>query len=454
MRTVLRTIREDGGFSATWTAITAFLLVGMAALAVDVSGFYREAAFEQSAADMTCLAGVRDLPQSPSNALDHAVAIAKQNWPEMSAVSASIVAQTATLDDGNGNVVTMVAGYGGDLTKMAVTLTQQAPTQFGKVLGATSAQVTQEAYCKVQGLKLGDLPFGALPGGFQGILQVENPCDTGNCRPLELPRADWAGQGEWFIRNVAIGAEAQLDPNKWETDPLNMTTCAVGSGPCTIVNQDQGVSSGQLSDGLVRGSVTAGVSGRLADTSVATRTFVSLGGRTLDGDYPPQMLQVNPDPGVPMAFASFTGVTDPGALSAMAPPDKFDAEVHADATVPQSWVDVDKTHHIYYNDTIGKCDSPRFARIPIVAQIDWQPGEVVNLPGGNSDPVKVVGFYTVALEHPIVPGDFKNPSDALKTLSAEAVWFGDNANCIGPGGTVKPYEEGDAKVLRLVDQNA
>ena len=108
--------KDDRGFSAIWTAITAFLLVGVAALAVDVSGFYREATFEQSAADMTCLAGVRDLPQSPDDALDHAVAIAQQNWSQMAAVPASIdaVAKTATLNDGNGSSVTIVAGYGGD----------------------------------------------------------------------------------------------------------------------------------------------------------------------------------------------------------------------------------------------------------------------------------------------------------------------------------------------------
>ena len=172
MRRILQT---DHGFSAIWTAITLFFVVGVSALAVDVSGFYREATAEQSAADMTCLAGVRDLPQSPSDALDHAVGIAKQNWPEMAGETAAIdlTAGTAVLDNGNGDAVTIVAGYGGDPTKMAVTVTQRTPTQFGKVIGADNVQVTQEAYCKVQGLHIGDLPFGAVPGGdFDGELQT------------------------------------------------------------------------------------------------------------------------------------------------------------------------------------------------------------------------------------------------------------------------------------------
>jgi hypothetical protein len=168
------------------------------------------------------------------------------------------------------------------------------------------------------------------------------------------------------------------------------------------------------------------------------------------------VLQVSPDPGNPIPpFPGFLGEAG-SALDGSPTPTKFDPEVHADASaVPaEDWDDVEKTHHIYYNHTIGKCNSPRFARIPIIAQIDWYPGEVVNLPGGNSDPVKVVGFYNVLLEHPIEPADFKNPSDSLKTLSAKAVWFGDDANCIGTGGTVKPYEAGDIKVIRLVDQSA
>jgi hypothetical protein len=427
----------------------------VSALAVDVSGFYREATAEQSAADMTCLAGVRDLPQSPSDALDHAVGIARQNWSEVETAPAAIDyfgTKTAVLDNGIGDVVTIVAGYGGDPTKMAVTVSQRTPTQFGKVLGADNVQVTQEAYCKVHGLKLGDLPFGATPGGFDGILQMANPCDTGNCRPLDLPRADISGSGNRFIRNVAIGAQAELNPVKGAVDPSMLVTCAVGSGPCTIVDQNQGVSTGQLSDGLVRGG--AGVAGRLDNTSVATRTFSSISGRVLDGDYPPQVLQVDPDPGVFPVFASFTGMTGSALNSLASPPAKFDADVHADAMVPQGWLDIDKTNHMYYDSTIGKCNSPRFARIPIIAQVTWGPGVVVNLPGGNSDPVKVVGFYTVVLEHPIVTGDFKNPSDSLKTVSARAVWFGDNANCIGTGGEVKPYEPGDAKVLRLVDESA
>ena len=441
--TIMRRLsREEAGFSAIWTAITLFFVVGVSALAVDVSGFYREATFEQSAADMTCLAGVRDLPQSTTNALNNAVAIAKQNWTEMAVLPAAIdvTAKTATLADGNGNSITIVAGYGGDPTKMAVTVSQAAPTQFGKVLGADSAQVTQQAYCKVQGLKLGDLPFGAVPGGaFDGDLQKPNPCDTGNCRPLEIPRNDGTGASYWFIRNTAIGGDAKLTPGL--NPPI---TCAPFSGPCNVVDQDQGVSAGQLSDGIARGSNSASVDGRLQFPSTST-VFTSLGGRVLDGDSPEEIL--DPD------YPSFSGKTG-SALSSVPQPPAFDPQVHADVTLGQTWADIDKTNHVYFNETVAKCESPRLGRIPIIAQVGWSPGDTVNLPNGNSDPVEIIGFYLVLLDDPNGPSDFANPSDSLKTLSAKVLWLGPNASCSGTGGTVKPYENGDSKVIRLVDQNA
>ncbi len=437
----MRSLRPgEAGFSAIWTAITAFFIMGVAAIAVDVSGFYREARFEQSAADMTCLAGVRELPQNVTAGLDAAVGVAKQNWPKLAPVAPdTTVPDTAVLDDGQGNSVSIVARYNGDPTKMAVTVSQRTPTKFGKVLGARSAQITQVAYCKTFGLKLGDLPFGSVPGGlFDGVLQEDNPCNTGNCRPLELPRTDIAGSGNWFVRNVAIGAELDLLANKTNVD---LVTCAVGSGPCSIVDQDQGVSSGQLSDGLARGG--AGVDGRLENPKTPN-TFPSLAGRILDGDSPADVL--DPD------LANGASVE---ALSAVmpAPADiAWDPQVHGDMTAVMGGPDAAK--HLYFDGVIHKCQSPRFARIPIIAQTTWLPGDPVALPGGNSDPVKVVGFYLVILTDPNEPTDFQNPSDALKTTSAVAVWLGGNASCTGTGGQVKPYEQGDAKVFRLVDENA
>ena len=106
--------------------------------------------------------------------------------------------------------------------------------------------------------------------------------------------------------------------------------------------------------------------------------------------------------------------------------------------------------HLYYNGVVGKCDSPRLASIPIVANLDWVPGEPVSLPNGNSDPVKVVGSFWVIIDDPNGPEDFKNPSDTIKTASSWILWFGPDVDCLGPNGQIHPFEPGDAKVTRLV----
>ncbi|MDH3398089.1 MAG: hypothetical protein OEM81_09695, partial [Acidimicrobiia bacterium] len=165
----------------------------------------------------------------------------------------------------------------------------------------------------------------------------------------------------------------------------------------------------------------------------------SLGGRILDGDAPEEIL----DPDYPM----FSGVTG-APLGGLGQPPGWDTDLHG------LWPPADLDSNYYYNGTIAKCDSPRLGRIPIIAQVDWGPGQPLNLPGGNSDPVKVVGFYLVALFDPNESSDFLNPSDSLKNLSGKVLWLGPDASCSGTGGQVKPYQPGDVKVIRLVDQNA
>ena len=200
-------------------------------------------------------------------------------------------------------------------------------------------------------------------------------CDNGNCRPLELPREDGSGAGVWFIRNVAIGGQAQLFPVKAPVPPASLTVCAPFSGPCTIVNQDQGVSTGQLSDGIARGSGSAGVDGRF-ENPVTSHTFNSLAGRILDGDTPEEILDPDYVLGDPLTFSGLKGL----ALSGSPQPAGWDPEVHG------PWEPLDLVRHYYYNGTIAKCDSPRLGRIPIIAQVDWGPGDPAQPAGRQQRP--------------------------------------------------------------------
>lgn len=440
------TRENERGFAAIWTAMLLFFLIGATALAVDVSGFYRDARFDQRTADLTCLAGVRDLPGPTAGALATAVEYAQANWDVVAPLSDSGSGDQAVLDDGAGNIVTITAGVGGDSAKMQVEVSKRSRTFFARVLNATSVQVKQLATCKSFGRGLGDLPFGAVPGSFDGILQTKNPCDTGNCRALDLPRSDSNGSGKWFIRNVALGSELTLVPHLAAIpQPADPTlVCSATNTTCSVIDQNQGVSAGQLSDGLVRGSNSAAVDGRL-ENPVTSTTVTTPGGRVIDADsYLDILRSGSEDPPVLVDLANFP----------QAPPDWLDQQ-----PVMGAWPDFangaiypGQERHLYYDGVVAKCDSPRLASVPIIANLDWEPGNAVALPNGNSDPVKVVGSLLVIIDDPNDAGDFKN-SDSIKTASSWILWLGPDAGCAGPNGQIGPFEPGDAKVTRLVDNN-
>lgn len=137
-----------------------------------------------------------------------------------------------------------------------------------------------------------------------------------------------------------------------------------------------------------------------------------------------------------------------GASNFPAQPAAWDSDVHGTfPTAPNTG------SHIYFNDGIRNCASPRFVKIPIIAELDWASGPA-NLPPGNSDPVKIIGFYDAIITDPNETSDFKNPSDVLKTANVQVVWFGPDAHCVGPTGSTLPYTTGSIKTWRLVDQAA
>ncbi len=409
----------ERGATALIVAFALLFLLGSAALAVDVSGFYVDARTDQTTADLACLAGVAELPDDAA-ALNLAATYAQLNWPAMSgATLTTLTAQSAMLDDGNGNTVLLETRYGGQPDTMRITVSEVSETRFGRVLGADSVQVTQEATCS-QGAFAGTAvqPFGAAPG-WDGTLQVQNPCDTGNCRPLDIPRSDVNGSGNQFIRNVALGADRELAA-------MNTTVCTDTTPVCGIVDQNQGVSAGQLADGMLREG--AGVLGRLRDTSVAdTPLWLSPGGRLLDAD----------------SVDTILGGSKV-ALDSVAKPAGWIDEVHGTFPPANAW---------YVNGIIGKCTSPRLVKIPIIAQVGWNPGNPIVLPNGNSDPVQVIGFFDAVIVDPNENADLKNgASDNLKTASAEIWWPGPDAQCT-IGSKVMPWSEvtDGYSIVKLVD---
>lgn len=428
----MKTNSNERGFAAIWVAITLLFLMASAALAVDVAGFYETARTDQISADLACLAGVPHLPESAATARSAAAENVQRNFPSLAAATATTVGSTLTLTDGSGSTAVITTPVGSDNAKMQVVITETDPATFGRAIGASQVPVTQQAFCKVFSGSGADLPFGAIPdGGFDGVLQIANPCDQGNCRPLDVPRDDVNGSGNQFIRNVAIGSQRQLVPFKNPIPPGVAVTCTASTPQCSVLNQNQGVSNGQLSDGVVREG--AGVIGRLQNTSTSAETWQSPRGRTLDGDEPDDIL----GPGIVTGSSNFP----------MQPPG-WDTDVHGPFAATPNGATM-----IWYDDVIQNCASPRLARIPIIAQLGWSPGAALDLPPGNQDPVKVIGFYSIIIGDPSAASDLSN-SDSLNTLSAVVVWYGPNARCVGPSGSTTPFTTGSFKSYRLVDANA
>ncbi|MGH8929013.1 MAG: hypothetical protein ACRDWH_11720 [Acidimicrobiia bacterium] len=423
----MNTKDREGGFSAIWVAICLFFLMGSAALAVDVSGFYETARTDQTTADLACLAGVPFLPENASAARAAAAENVQRNFPSLATATPTALGGTMTLSDGGGNFALITTPVGSDANKMQVTITETDPATFSRVIGFTSVPVTQLAYCKVFAGGSGDVPFGGMPGGWDGQLQDNNPCgsNSGNCGRLYIPRDDVNGAGPQTEENIASGLDRELTPPLW---PALVNCASISAGQdCNVVQTNTGVNAAALGQGFRR---------RLQDTAGASQTF-SYGGSQYNADTMAQIIGANPTP----------------LTSLSSPPAGWQEWIHG------IWGTADVSNHYYWNDVIAKCDSPRLISFPIVSSdMTWSAATYVSgtpfptWPNGNKD-MLVVGLYTGILANPNGPEDFMG-SGNLKEADAQIMWFGPDARCVGPNGSTTEFTTGSIKTWRLVDANA
>lgn len=419
----MRVRDDDRGVVVLWVAALLLFFMGMAALAVDASGFFEDARFEQTVADLSCLAGVRELPEDAPTARLKAADFVRANWSAFSPLPLPAVGSNPVVwGDGAGNQVVITTAAGGDPTKMAVEVTQEAKASFGRVLGIDTVSIRQEATCQVLGLASGSLPFGVLPGTYNGGLQAPNPCgqNSGNCGQVFIKRLDGTtGTGPTFIANLAEGSDRELFASWGPGDPrIHCTTSS--SVACSVIETDTGVSANHLSEGMVR---------RLEKTQGSDCTFPAAG-TWLDCDSLSQVLGGSPSP-----------------LSSR--PAEWHEGVHG------PWPPSNPGVHYYYDGVVAKCGSPRLGSVPIISSdLDydpnaWSPGDPYpEWPNGSKD-VKVLGGYFIYLDEPNDPGDFSG-GGKIKSATAKVVWLGPDASCVGPNSPTKPFETGDAKVIRLV----
>lgn len=123
-------------------AILIPIMLGVVALAVDISTFDWTWARMQSAADAAVLAGASNLPTSPSRAIATATAYAQTDGMLASEVSTPTVAA--------------------DNLSMSITLSRSVPYYFGRVLGLTTSPVvvTATAGLLTTGSVTGAMPIG------------------------------------------------------------------------------------------------------------------------------------------------------------------------------------------------------------------------------------------------------------------------------------------------------
>ena len=179
------TVTDERGASALLVAGAMVFILGAAALAVDTSSFYEDARSSQTTADLTCLAGVTELPNTTA-AITAAADIARLNWPEKTLSAPSISGTTGLMSDGAGNTVTITANHGGDPNSMSVVVSERAESDFAGVLGTSSVNVVQDAVCRAGEATSGNgiMPLGALGGSFSGDLFDCASKVTGNCGAL------------------------------------------------------------------------------------------------------------------------------------------------------------------------------------------------------------------------------------------------------------------------------
>lgn len=136
---------REGGYVAVMTALLLFILMGLAAFAVDVGHWYQVGQREQAAADAAAMAGVTYLPADSPSAFSAALNYSKVNG----------------FQNGVSNT-TVTPGLDGLPTRLRVTVTQSVPNFFGSLLGIPSTKVTRTAVADYAE----PVPMGSPCNGF------------------------------------------------------------------------------------------------------------------------------------------------------------------------------------------------------------------------------------------------------------------------------------------------
>ncbi len=407
------TQRTERGASALLVAGALMFIFGAAALAVDASSLYEDARSNQTVADMACLAGLAELPDT--NAAIYAAAeIADLNWVASSFGTPTVFGTTGVATDGSGNVLTIEASHNGSPDAMSVEVNEVADTDFAAVVGADSVAVTQHAVCGLTKATAAKnvMPLGALAGTFSGDLFDCVAKVTGNCGAL-APVGSGANAWRDAFEN---GADVDMQKHHGTWTATDADTGIAGT-ECTT--PDQTCNAMETETGNMTGPFNQGMANLLSQIAGAD----CVQGGDFNCDSMAQVLG-----GSAGTLASHWASSPPADFAGYVAPNGWQTSLYGTYNSA-------KNNQYYYNGTGIKCDSPRLATIPIVDHehnnyYHWDLGDPnSSWPNGNKM-MKVIGFYTVYIREPANRSDVGNGGgNGLNQIVADVVWFGLEATC-------------------------
>jgi len=125
-------LRQESGQALVLAAASMVVILGMAAMAIDVGMFLQERRDLQNAADAAALAGAQELPYAPAGAVADATAWAEQNGIAVGELEGVTVSTTYATDD-----------------TITVQVKRDVPWVFARVLGRGSDTVRADASARV-----------------------------------------------------------------------------------------------------------------------------------------------------------------------------------------------------------------------------------------------------------------------------------------------------------------
>ncbi|HSB37683.1 MAG TPA: pilus assembly protein TadG-related protein [Gaiellaceae bacterium] len=207
--------RSDRGQATVLTLVFLVVLLGMAALVLDLGSWFRADRATQSTADAAALAGAQALPENPGQAT-------------------TLAQQYATNNGGLGSGTVSISTKLVDNDTISVTVKRSAPGFFSKIFGRKSVTVGSSATARSEGVSSVKYVAPITVHYKHPLLNCKGPSSNPTCNPT-------------------FGTETTLD-----LEDLHKSGGGSGAGAFGLLNLNYGdpsgtVGAGTLADWLLRG---------------------------------------------------------------------------------------------------------------------------------------------------------------------------------------------------------